>query len=149
MMVDTKKKKLAEIREMEREQRKELCASELMDLARPTEVKSFDALVRTAENSINRVGNDFEEYIDELRGKLAGVLWRQGWFVIDRFKSMMDTPYMFVDQKAYSVLINQGKQYIQQDDIENLRMVILKLWNIQIEDSSDDNMSAITNIIRG
>ena len=56
---------------------------------------------------------------------------------------------MFVDQKAYSVLINQGKQYIQQDDIENLRMVILKLWNIQIEDSSDDNMSAITNIIRG
>ena len=149
MMFDIRKNNLAEIREMELEQIKDLFDSELRDLARPTEVKSFDALVRTAENSINRVGNDFEEYIDELRGKLAGVLWRQDWFVIDRFKSMMDTPYMFVDQKAYSVLINQGKQYIQQDDIENLRMVILKLWNIQIEDSSDDNMSAITNIIRG
>ena len=54
--------------------------------ARPAESTSFDNLANTAFRVIASKGGDFESHLSELRGKNWEILFRQDWFVIDRFK---------------------------------------------------------------
>jgi len=62
--------------------------------ARPTETSSFDSLVKTAQRAIDNNSNDFESHLDDLRGRNFMILWRQDWFVIDRFKWLAQDTYL-------------------------------------------------------
>jgi molecular chaperone DnaK len=52
---------------------------------------SFDNLVKTAQRAIENNSSDFESHLDDLRGRNFMILWRQDWFVIDRFKWLAKT----------------------------------------------------------
>jgi len=69
--------------------------------ARPSEESAFDTLAKTAQRSIDRNDKDFEHYLDELKGKNFEILWRQDWFIIERFKSMVNSPHLFADQARF------------------------------------------------
>jgi molecular chaperone DnaK len=60
--------------------------------ARPTEASAFDNLVKTAQRAIDNNSGDFESHLDDLRGRNFMILWRQDWFVIERFKWLARTP---------------------------------------------------------
>ena len=61
-------------------------------------------LAKTAQRSIDRNDKDFEHHLDELKGKNFDILWRQDWFVVDRFKWMINSPHLFADKHRFEEL---------------------------------------------
>ena len=139
--------------------------------ARPLEISAFHNLTETAQQSIDNNDNDFEDHLTELRGRNFDILWRQDWFVIERFKQIVRSPHIFVDKHQFEELSNIGTQLIRSydnkveslppeqraefapidalDDIEKLRGVIGQMWSLQINDRSDysEMVDVVTNII--
>jgi hypothetical protein len=99
--------------------------------ARPSEASAFDNLAKNAQRSIDRNDKDFEHHLDELKGKNFEILWRQDWFVVERFKWMVSSPYLFADKHRFEELAQIGTQLMRSDDIEKLRAVVAQLSMIQ------------------
>lgn len=118
------------------------------ELARPSEVSSFDNLVKTAEGSLDRNDRDFEHHLDELKQKNFEILWRQDWFIVERFKSMVESPHLFADKNRFEELASIGIESLKADEIEKLRAVVGQLSMIQIGGSSEDSMFDVANIVR-
>ena len=104
---------------------------------------------QTAKRSIEKNENDFDNHLDGLKAKNFEILWRQDWFVVDRFKFMASSPHLFVDNGQYKKLINTGHQFLQSDDIEKLRQIVGELYSIQIRSGPEREMFDVANIIRG
>jgi molecular chaperone DnaK len=117
--------------------------------ARPTEASAFDNLARTAQRAIDSNSGDFENFLDQMRQKNFDILWRQDFFVIDRFKQMAKEPWQFVDRRQHAELVAVGVEAIKADDIEKLRHVMGQLYSIRISLGEDENMIAAANITRG
>ena len=118
--------------------------------SRLSEATAFDSLAKTAQRSIDRNDIDFENHLDQLRGKSFEILWRQDWFVVEQFKSMNDLPHLFADKRRSEELANTGEQLIRSNEIDKLRDVVAEQFKIRIDNSPDDDMfGATTNIIRG
>lgn len=121
---------------------------EMKELARPTEVSAFEALTRTAQRSIDTNGPDFETHLGELRSKCFFVLWRQDWFVIDRFKRLANSTHLFPDAQQHAGLCALGLEALNINDIEKLREIVWQLDMARIRSADDDDMNAATNIVR-
>ena len=119
------------------------------EYARPSEVTAFDNLAKTAQNSISHNDNGFEIYLDEMKGKNFDILWRQDWFVVERFKWMTNSPHRFADKHHFEELVQLGQQFMQADDIGQLRAIVSQLSMIQIGGNNDNEILYVTNIIRG
>ena len=117
--------------------------------ARPSEASAFDNLTKTAQRSIDGNNTNFEQHLDELKGKNFEILWRQDWFVVERFKWIVRSPHRFTDKHRYEELTQIGTKLMRSDDIENLRAVVAQLSMIQIGRGPDDEMLDVANIIRG
>ena len=116
--------------------------------ARPTEASSFDNLVRTAQRSIDSNSGDFENHLDQLRGRNWEILWRQDWFVVDTFKRQSEEPWQFADRKQHAELVAIGKEAVKADDFEKLRRVVGQLYSIRVSAGGDDDLLP-SNIMRG
>lgn len=149
LLARARKDHLKEIRTLELEQTKQMFDEFIRQFARPSEETAFDNLVRTAQREIEHNGSEFENHLGELKGKTFEILWRQDWFVIDRFKDMVDSPHMFADQQEYEELTQLGLQYLQSDQVDELKKIVGRLQLIRIESSSDGEMFDPANIIRG
>ena len=117
--------------------------------ARPSEVSAFTNLAKTTQRSISKNDKDFEYHLDELKGKNLEILWRQDWFVVDKFKWMVNSPHLFADKHRFGELTKIGSQLMRSDDIEKLREIVVKLSKIQIGDRPESEMFDAVNIIRG
>jgi molecular chaperone DnaK len=117
--------------------------------ARSSEVSAFDNLAKTAQRSIDRNDTDFEHYLDDLRQKNFDILWRQDWFVVERFKWMVSSPHLFADKHRFEELAKIGKQLMRSDDIERLRDVVAELYSNKIGSGSENDLMELANIIRG
>jgi molecular chaperone DnaK len=116
----------------------------------PSEKSSFENLVNSAKRVLSRNDNEFENYVDELHGKLWSILWKLDWFVIDKFKHQASTPHMFNDRNKFEILVKQGEKAIQNDDIKKLKEILYEMSRIRIyvgDDVSGDLKSI--NIIKG
>lgn len=149
LLAQVKKAHLKEIRQIDLDGVVSFFDKYVREHARPSEITGFDNLAKTAQRAIARNDKDFENHIDELRSKNFYVLWRQDWFVVDRFKSMSSSPHLFVDKKRFEELIKLGIQLMRTDDMEKLRSVVDQLYLIKIGSGSEDDMLDVTNIIRG
>jgi molecular chaperone DnaK len=117
--------------------------------ARATEASAFDNLARTAQRAIDSNGGDFKNHLNQLRQRNFEILWRQDWFVVDRFKLMAQEPWKFIDKGQHVELVALGVEAIKADDIEKLRHIMGQLYSIRISSGGDDNMIASTNIAKG
>ncbi len=149
ILAQVRQENLKEIRQLELDGVKEFFDQHIREFARPSETNAFDNLARTAQREIDRNGKGFESHLDELKGKNFENLWRQDWFVVDRFKYMASTPYNFSDPQKFEELVALGAQLLEADDIDRLRQVVGQLWQIQIGTGSDTEMLDVANIIRG
>ena len=116
--------------------------------ARSTEASAFDNLAKTAQRAIDNNGSDFEANLDDLRSKNFMILWRQDWFVIDRFKWLAADSHLFPDAKEHAQLANAGAEALKANDIDKLRTVVAQLDSIRIGSGGDDEMMAGANIVR-
>ena len=149
LLAQVRKEHIKEIRQLDLNDVVSLFDEHIRQFARPSEATAFDNLAKTAQRSIDRNDKDFEDHLDKLRGKSFEILWRQDWFVVERFKSMAAHPHQFADKRRFEELIQMGTQFMRSDDMEKLRAVIAQLWRIQINSGPDNESFDIANIIRG
>jgi molecular chaperone DnaK len=149
LLAQVRKEHLKEIRKIDLDSVVSFFDKHVRQHARPSESSAFDNLEKTAQGSINRNDADFEFHLDELRGKNFEILWRQDWFVVERFKWMANSPHLFADKHRFEELVKIGTQFMRSDDIEKLRAVVAQLSMIQIGGSPDNEMLDVANIIRG
>jgi molecular chaperone DnaK len=149
LLAFTRKDHLRTIRQLELERVRALFDNAVREFARPSEASTFDSLARTAQRSIESNTSDFESHLDELRSKSLMILWRQDWFVIDRFKWLADSPHLFPDTATHVELVGGGLQYLRDNDIDSLRTVVAQLDSVRVRSAGDDEMMSRANIVRG
>lgn len=149
LLAQVRKEHLKEIRQIDLDGVVSFFDEYIRQHARPSEASAFDTLAKTAQRSIDRNDKDFEHHLDELKGKNFEILWRQDWFVVERFKSMVSSPHLFADKHRFEELAQIGTQLMRSDDIEKLRAVVAQLSMIQIGGGPDNEMFDVANIIRG
>ncbi len=116
--------------------------------ARSTEASAYDNLAKTAQGAIDDNSGDFEAHLDDLRSKNFIILWRQDWFVIDRFKWLASDSYLFPDAREHAQLANAGADALKANDIDKLRAIVAQMDSIRIGSGGDDEMMAGANIVR-
>jgi molecular chaperone DnaK len=144
----TRKEHLKDIRQLELDRTVEFFEKSIRQHARPTEATSFDSLVKTAQRAIENNSSDFESHLDDLRGRNFMILWRQDWFVIDRFKWLAQDTYLFADLHEHAQLVAVGAEALKTNDIDKLRAVVAHLDSIRIGSAGEDDMMAGANIVR-
>jgi molecular chaperone DnaK len=149
LLAQVRKEHLKEIRQIDLDGVVSFFDEHIRQHARPSEASAFDNLAKTAQRSIDRNDKDFEHHLDELKGKNFEILWRQDWFVVERFKWMVSSPHLFADKHQFEELAKIGTQLMRSDDIEKLRTVVAQLSMIQIGRGPDEEMFDLANIIRG
>jgi len=149
LLAQVRKEHLKEIRQIDLDSVMSFFDEYVREYARSSEASSFDNLAKTAQKSIDRNDNDFENHLDDLRGKNGEILHRQDWFIVERFKSMANSPHLFADKHRFEELSQIGAQLMRSDDIEKLRAVVYELYSIKIGSGSESDMFDVANIIRG
>lgn len=144
----TRKEHLKDIRQLELERAINFFEKAARQHARPTEVASFDNLVKTAQRAIDNNSNDFESHLDDLRRRNFMILWRQDWFVIDRFKWLTQDTYLFADLREHARLVAAGAEALKANDIDKLRTIVAHIESIRIVSADEDDMMAGANILR-
>jgi molecular chaperone DnaK len=144
----TRKEHLKDIRQLELGRAVDFFERTVRQHARPTESSSFDNLVKTAQRAIDNNSNDFESHLDDLRGRNFMILWRQDWFVIDRFKWLAQDTYLFADLHEHTQWVAVGSEALKANDFDKLRAVVANLDSIRIGSAGGDEMMAGTNIVR-
>ncbi len=120
--------------------------SRIREFARPSETSAFDNLVKTAQRAINNTrSRDFEMHLDDLRGRNFMILWRQDWFVIDRFKWLAEASYLFPNSREHTELVIAGTAALKANDIDKLRNVVEHLDAVRIGTAGEDEMLSRTN----
>lgn len=149
LLAQVRKEHLKEIRQIDLDGVVSFFDEHVRQHARPSEASAFDNLAKTSQRSIDRNDKDFEHHLDELKGKNYEILWRQDWFVVERFKWMISSPHLFADKHRFEELTQIGTQLMRSDDIEKLRAVVAQLSMIQIGGGPDNEMFDVANIVRG
>ena len=144
----TRKEHLKDIRQLELDKAVDFFDKVVRQHARPTEASSFDNLVKTAQRSIDNNSGDFESHLDDLRSRNFMILWRQDWFVIERFKWLAEDTYLFPDAREHAQLVAAGAEALKANDIDKLRAVVAHLDSIRIGSAGEDDMLAGANIVR-
>ncbi|MDO9102017.1 MAG: Hsp70 family protein [Candidatus Nitrotoga sp.] len=148
LLADVRKSNIKPIRQMDLDSCVDFFNTAVREQARPTEANSFDNLVRTAQRAIDSNSGDFENHLNELRGRNWQILWRQDFIVVDIFKRLSEETWQFLDRRQHAELVAAGKEAIKADDFEKLRHVVGQLYSIRISSGDDDDMLAIANITR-
>ena len=144
----TRKEHLKDIRQLELDKAVDFFDKVVRQHARPTEASSFDNLVKTAQRAIDNNSGDFESHLDDLRSRNFMILWRQDWFVIERFKWLAEDTYLFPDAREHAHLVAAGAEALKANDIDKLRAVVAHLDSIRIGSAGEDDMLAGANIVR-
>jgi len=119
------------------------------EFARPDEQQSFDALVVTAQRSIDTNANDFEALLGELRSKNIGALWRSDQFVVERFHWLSRSPEQFFEQSQFETMVERGRSALAKQDFDKLREVLIVMDQLRFTRSGEEEILAAANIVRG
>lgn len=145
-LADLRRRNMRAIREMDLENLTEFFES-IRHMAKPVEASAFDNLVRTARRLIDDPSGEFEAYLDEMRAKNFDVLWRQDWWVIERFNYNLEHPHLFRDQAKFDELAGVGRAAITASDMSALRQVVAQLDSIRVMGGKDEDFTAPSNIV--
>lgn len=147
LLSQTKKDFSREIRQLDLDRIVDLFNRAIREMARPSEVETFDNLVRSAKRSIEENRSDFEFLVDEMRGRITAILWRQDGFVIDRFRWLSEETHLFPDQQEHARLVSEGSRLLRANDIDKLRFIVAQLDSVRIGSVREDDLMARANIV--
>lgn len=148
LIAATRQTHLKTIRQMELDKAIAFFDQAVRSHARPSEVTTFENLAKTAQRTLASPSGEFEGYLDELRGKNFMILWRQDWFVIDRFKWLAEDVYLFPNTLEHRQLVAVGTEALKAGDLDKLRQVVAQLDAARVGSGGEDEMVAPTNIVR-
>jgi molecular chaperone DnaK len=148
LLAETRKAHLTTIRQMELDRTRSYFDEYVRRYARQSEAGNFDNLVRTAQRSIDDRKPDFEVHLDELRGKTFMILWRQDWFVVDRFKRLAAEEYLFPNVSEHRALTATGAEALRTGNMDQLRSIVAELGSMRYSTSATEDVDAVSNIVR-
>jgi molecular chaperone DnaK len=149
LLAETRKDNLKTIRQLDLDGVTKFFDDNVREFSKPNEITSFDNLVSTAKRVISSPSGDFESHLRELRGKLYEILWRQDWFVIDRFNNLADSPHLFTEASQFEELIRLGKKATNENDIEKLRQIVSTLQSSKVSWGGEEHLLTSSNILIG
>ena len=149
LLAQARKGNIKVIRQLDLDKTVEFFDASIRQYAKPAEAGAFDNLAKTAQRAIGNNSGDFESHLDELRGKNFIILWRQDWFVIDRFKWLSEDAFLFPDANEHAELCKLGRQALAANDIDKLRQVVAHLDSTRVGSAGEDDMVAGSNILVG
>lgn len=144
-----RKDNLKEIRQMELDSCKEFIESTVRQYASPAEKQDLDNMILSAQRSIERNDNDFDNILDNLKRKNFDVLIKQDWFIVEWYRVQVSAPHNFIDQAKFKQLKMKGDAAMAKDDIQTLRAVLGELLNIRIRSDDGTAMFDVANIVKG
>lgn len=142
-----RKEHLKDIRQLELDKVVDFFDEFVRKHARVTETSSFDNLVKTAQLAIGNNSGEFESHLSDLRGRNFMILWRQDWFVIERFKWLAEDSHLFPDIHEHAQLVAAGADALKVNDIDKLRVVVGSLDSARIGTVCGEDMLVSANII--
>ena len=148
-MADVRKENLKLIRTLDLDAVEGLFNDHLRENARESEIKSFENLIETARKAIDRNDTEFDHHLREIRSRSFEILWRQDWFILQKFKNQVESPHLFSDRSEFERLSNEGLTLVESEDIEGLKQVVLQLSAIQIGGDTGESLDEMANILRG
>ena len=148
VLAEVKRENLEQIRQIDLDSIVKIFNNVIKQYATESEIEAFKNLVSTAQRAIDSGSNEFESYLEELRSRNFSILWREDWFVLERFSSLKSNPHLFVDKVMYRKLITEGSLAAQSSDINTLRGVVASLYQIKLGGSENEIFDK-ANIIRG
>ena len=135
-----------QIRQVYLEERREFYES-IKTICESQEIQQIDNLFIAAQRSIDLDTEDFDNISDEIFGTCLGILyWRDDSFAIQQFRDYASVG-PFVDNNQAEMLIRQGINAINSDNINELRRINALLSNLKIHIGGDNSVTA--NIIKG
>jgi molecular chaperone DnaK len=137
------------VRSIELENLKSYFDEHLLDDARQSEITSIENLHKSSTRVISKPSGEFEALLEEMRTLIFGILWRQDWFVLDRYKKYKQSPYNFADPAKYSQLISRGDSALAANDLETVKEVVYMLSALKLGSSDEREMFSSSNIVRG
>ncbi len=149
LMAEARKDHLKEIRQLELDKAVAFFDKAVRQHARPSEESAFANLAKTAQRSIDSNSGDFEPRLSEMSERSFLILWRQDWFVIDRFKWLAQASHVFHDLAEHARIVAAGIEHLRSNDIDKLRTAVVQLDSIRIDSSGEDDVFAVANILRG
>ena len=148
VLAEIKRENLDQIRQIDLDSIVKIFDNVIKQYATESEVEAFKNLVSTAQRAIDSGSNEFESYLEELRNRNFSILWREDWFVLERFANLQSNPHLFVDKVMYRKLITEGSLSAQSGDIDSLRGIVASLYQIRLGGSENEIFDK-ANIIRG
>ena len=117
-------------------------------LARPAEIAEFENLTRTTQRAIDSKAGTFDVLLAEMKNRNFQILWRQDYFVVDRFRFLTESADLYVDNTQFLQLLERGNLAIANDQADKLREVVGMLFAARISVPQDSNTLAPANIVR-
>lgn len=145
----TRRDHLSAIRRVELDHVRRFYEESVREHARPSERTSIANLFTTAERAVDEPRGDFESHLADLRGRAFAILWRQDWFIVERFRWLAASGHLFPDSGQHKDLVSRGLEAMQASDLDKLREVVLQLDGCRLGTGGDEDMFADINILRG
>lgn len=154
LLAVVRQENLRPIRQVELDQTVTTFDEAIRRFARPTEEVAFDNLAKAAQRQIDQTTTsgdlqNFEGLLSELRSKCFMILWRQDWYVVDRFKDCANASHLYEDKDLFADLIKRGQEALSKNDVDKLRKITAELHMSQIGSPEVGDFVAQTNLLRG
>jgi molecular chaperone DnaK len=104
----------------------------IKEKATPIQQKQIQSLKNSIESAINIKNVQAEVLLKELEKVIANILLNDDRIFILIFESMVENPQDFTNEDLYNKLIAQGRLEIQNNNINELKNIISKLYEIMI-----------------
>lgn len=149
LMNKVRKDNLREIRQMDLDSCKQAIDNLIRQYATPAEEQDLVNMIQSAQKSIDRNDNDFDNILLNIKRKNTQILVRLDWFIVDYYRRQVSAPHNFADPVKFRQLKIRGDAAVAKDDIQTVREVIGELQDIRIRSDDGSAMFDIANIVKG
>jgi molecular chaperone DnaK len=148
LLADVRKDHSSEMRQVELDSCVEFFNNSVRKHARPAEISEYENLNRTAQRAIDSKAGTFDVLLGEMKNRNFQVLWRQDYFVVDRFNMLTESADLYVDKAVFMQLVARGNDAIANDQTDKLRGVVALLYESRVTAAEDSNTLAPANILK-
>lgn len=149
LLYEVRKENTLLVRKAELLDWKDFYGEAIQRYASESEDRDIQTTFRRAQTSIQRRDSSFDGYMNEIRKKCYRILWYQDWYVIDRFKDESKHGNDYDDIVKFNNLVSDGIHAIEENHIDDLRNILIAMYNLPRNLYAQSEGNEFVNIIRG
>jgi molecular chaperone DnaK len=114
----------------------------------------FDQQAAAASNELKRQTDAGADIADVIIEQMETIYWRTLWqrpeFVAMMFEKASGQRHLAADKSAFDLLVADGENAIKANDVDELRMIVMRLWDNQIAaESVSGDIRKLASVLRG